>query len=1662
MRKITIMLSLMLMASLTWAQIYSAQELAKMQKENGLEQNQSLKSEQSPIASAAVVGTQKATWDILYNWTVNAAGQQGIGFDGTNFYTAKWGTAGGFAKYSNQGVFQSEFVIAGVGGIRDLTHDGEYFYGGASTAVLYKLDLATQTMVGSVTTVGGNIRHCSFDPTADNGNGGFWVGDWTTLRLVNRTGAVLTTVSTAVASVYGSAYDDVTEGGPYLWLFTQEGTDNRVNIKQFRISDLTFTGVVKIANDIPGYNAVDGIAGGLFAYKDMSSGKFVLAGNIQQDPNIVFGYELGILANTSAPAAPTAVAVVPAAAGALSATINWTNPSTTVAGAALTELTAVKVYRGETLIHTVSSPTIGGAETFVDNTVPASGSYTYTVKGENTSGIGLASTASSFIGVDVPGAPQTLVLTATGNNGTITWAAPVAGLNGGYFDVASVTYTIKRFPGNVSIATGVTALTYLDETIPSIGNYYYTVQTVNTDGNGGIATSNTVLLGAEGIVGVTIGTSTTLANNLPLNFYWKNSLSQSMYYASEIGLPGGAITAMVYKNDFVTNLPGKPVKFWVAETTNENLAGGWLAYDQFTLVYDGVLDFPNGVNEIMIPFNLPFVYTGGNLVIMAQRPMDTDYFNSNDRFFISETTSLPNRSIRVQSDSQVYDPTNYPTGQTASATFPNIQLYVSTAGMASLSGVVSDGTNPIAGATVSIQGNPVTQVTNAAGEYEFSAILAGTYSVTASKHGFVSSTLPITLEEEEEGELDFVLNAIPTVIVSGFVGGSDAPTVGLEGAVVTLEGYADYSATTDADGEFSISGVFVNEDYDITVSFAGYSNYTATVEVLEANLVLPNIILNEIANPAISVTAEEVGENAVINWLAPGSIVTSEFRYDSGVQDGQLGFQGGTANGVMGSVHRRNAIVNEISWFTTTEAGPHTTVNVFILALNASGMPTGNVLYSAMNVPNTDGQWTTHVLPTPVEAPNGFMLAMSYVGFLALATDIPNAQYPFVNNTHFYSVDYTAGTFATLESANFLKNFLLRAIGVDFGPAAKEFNPTIARKGVIGQGIEYIPSAQAVNVGEPTYALNSASSKALTGYNVYRLEVGQEGDEGLWVSLATGISEITYTDAGWNALTPAVYKYAVKAVYTNNVLSVPAFSNALAKAMTAPVTITITTNGGDAPTGAAVVLTNQDGNANHVYTATAPANGIVTFPEVWKGTYDLTVTKTGFEAYAQNDIAVNDAAQIGVELIEIIETPYNLEAEQIAAGKVMFSWNNAGNDFFEDFEGFADFATDLNPWTTITLNTSNTYGFTGITFPGSGTPFAYMAFNPQATTPPVDDMTAYSGERFAANFASTTAPDNSWLITPQVSIANNTVLKFMVKSFTAQYGLERYNVLVSTTDTQTSSFTKISTGAYLEAPATAWTEVTFDLSAYAGQNVYVAIQCVSNDAFVFMVDDVYIGAPNKGFTNYKVYLDGTEVATTTNLNHTFEGLAAGNYVAGVQAVYTSGVSEIVTLPFEVVEVETYNVTFVVKNENEEVIDDAVITFNGTAMAAGQYVVNDVEAGTYNYSISRDTYLDYTGTVTVVDQDITVNVVMIIDGIADYNNAALQVYPVPAKDQLNIVASENILNVKLVDLTGRVVYQNAQVGNSTLEVSVNHLNEGIYFVQIQTAKGLAVRKIQVVK
>jgi len=67
------------------------------------------------------------------------------------------------------------------------------------------------------------------------------------------------------------------------------------------------------------------------------------------------------------------------------------------------------------------------------------------------------------------------------------------------------------------------------------------------------------------------------------------------------------------------------------------------------------------------------------------------------------------------------------------------------------------------------------------------------------------------------------------------------------------------------------------------------------------------------------------------------------------------------------------------------------------------------------------------------------------------------------------------------------------------------------------------------------------------GYNIWRLETGQETNESSWEVLGSGLTELNYMDSSWSDLPDGVYKWAVKAAYAGSQFSEATFSNQLEK-----------------------------------------------------------------------------------------------------------------------------------------------------------------------------------------------------------------------------------------------------------------------------------------------------------------------------------------------------------------------------------------------------------------------------------------------------------------------------------------------------------------------------------
>ncbi|MBN2663618.1 MAG: T9SS type A sorting domain-containing protein [Bacteroidales bacterium] len=91
-----------------------------------------------------------------------------------------------------------------------------------------------------------------------------------------------------------------------------------------------------------------------------------------------------------------------------------------------------------------------------------------------------------------------------------------------------------------------------------------------------------------------------------------------------------------------------------------------------------------------------------------------------------------------------------------------------------------------------------------------------------------------------------------------------------------------------------------------------------------------------------------------------------------------------------------------------------------------------------------------------------------------------------------------------------------------------------------------------------------------------------------------------------------------------------------------------------------------------------------------------------------------------------------------------------------------------------------------------------------------------------------------------------------------------------------------------------------------------------------------------------------------------------------------------------------------------------------------------------------------------------NVLNFTTALANINSTDdyyINVYPNPAADVLFINSDKEIIQVNIVDLTGKTVFNNNyDVGQNTLKIKLNNLSGGIYFLKIQTKFSTDVQKI----
>ena len=681
-----------------------------------------------------------------------------------------------------------------------------------------------------------------------------------------------------------------------------------------------------------------------------------------------------------------------------------------------------------------------------------------------------------------------------------------------------------------------------------------------------------VVVQPQGMEAVTIGIGDQ-EGRIPLDFWWKNSLFETMFYSTELGNVVGTFYGLNFYNNFSTELSDMPAKIWLGTTTQNDLSAGWIPSTQLQLVFDGTVDYPAGENTISIGFSNPFIYSGtGNLVMMVQRPMDTEYHSSGSVFKCQ--TEGVNRSLNAYSDSETYNPAAPSTEAILSGQFPKTTLFMVPGGVGHIAGTVLGADNqPLAGVAVQFLDEDYSAVTDGRGYYSIQNMVVDSYTVIFSHCGYDSQSLAANIQEDQTLILNVNLAPMATVNLSGRIVDSDTG-IGLNGAAISFTGYQNYTANSNATGAFTIPAVYANNEYSYSVSCPDYTTATGTLVLGSCDHNMGDIGLVEIAYAPINVlaTAGSTNQQVNITWMAPNpdaTEITESFEDSSfpPLNWTQNITNVGTANasGVyptwcrFGSVtvgtvpanppvgdwqaglwwsyeHQdewlitpnfncpQSAYLNFASYvFLGSAAGDH-----YYVKVSTDDGLSWTVLWDASA---QTGGWNYYATPVSIDLSSygGQQLKLAWQAIDPVASD---------------------GMWYVWFIDNIYIGNAREAVSFDWGEMQGISRSASAFR--TGTSATTLPSRYLENGGlqsEPALPLpdhNARDPRTLIGYKVWRLAQGQEARPHTWTDLTPNvITTLDYQDLGWANITDGAYRWAVRALYGHEVPSAASFSNVI-------------------------------------------------------------------------------------------------------------------------------------------------------------------------------------------------------------------------------------------------------------------------------------------------------------------------------------------------------------------------------------------------------------------------------------------------------------------------------------------------------------------------------------
>ena len=339
-------------------------------------------------------------------------------------------------------------------------------------------------------------------------------------------------------------------------------------------------------------------------------------------------------------------------------------------------------------------------------------------------------------------------------------------------------------------------------------------------------------------------------------------------------------------------------------------------------------------------------------------------------------------------------------------------------------------------------------------------------------------------------------------------------------------------------------------------------------------------------------------------------------------------------------------------------------------------------------------------------------------------------------------------------------------------------------------------------------------------------------------------------------------------------------SNAITLGSEVSITLNITNNSADDFEEAMIYVGRKEGN-NYSFLAgdyfAIPSGQtkdcVIHFTPTEAGTYDLFY----MEPNNSGSYSFNGVVEATLTVLPV-GAPQDITTSNVTPTSAAISWTGTGSvdsykvKYRTAATGFYDgFENGLNNWTIYTMG---------------------QAFSEEGWFIPSTSISAHGGNNFASAWSQngeTVYNSDNWLVTPLVTLGGT--LSFWEK--TNGNNPDSYEVLLSTTGNAIEDFT-ISLRD-MQSATGSWSQVSIDLSAYAGQKGYVAIHHVSNGCNYLGIDDFTIGtiAPagswiEKTTTANTITLTG--LAPNTEYECQVVGIKGGNELVNPQIVsfFTTG------------------------------------------------------------------------------------------------------------------------------------------------------------------------------